>query len=82
MAVAVMLFAGIAAGARALDETSLFSQILYNSKAYFSGRMLALVLVTIGHTAFGFHFLLMLLRIGQPAGAPTLISPLDKEDHH
>lgn len=82
MAVGVMLFAGLAAGARALDETSLFSQILYNSSAYFSGRMLALILVTLGHTAFGLHFLLMLLRIGQPAGAPTLIAPLDEEDHH
>jgi cytochrome c oxidase cbb3-type subunit 1 len=82
MSVAVMLFAGLAAGARALDETSLFSQILYNAKAYFSGRTIALILVTLGHTAFGLHFLLMLLRIGQPAGAPTLISPLDEEDHH
>jgi cytochrome c oxidase cbb3-type subunit 1 len=82
MAVAVMMFAGLAAGARALDDTSLFSQILYNAKAYLSGRTLALILVTIGHTAFGFHFLLMLLRIGQPAGAPTLIAPMDKEDHH
>jgi cytochrome c oxidase cbb3-type subunit 1 len=82
MAVAVMLFAGLAAGTRALDDTSLFSQILYNTKAYLSGRTIALVLVTIGHTAFGLHFLLMLLRIGQPAGTPTLISPLDKEDHH
>lgn len=82
MAVAVMLFAGLAAGSRALDENSLFSQILFNTKAYFSGRTIALFLVTIGHTAFGLHFLLMLLRIGQPAGAPTLISPLDKEDHH
>lgn len=82
MAVAVMLFAGLATGSRAIDETSLFSQILSNTRAYLSGRTIALFLVTIGHTAFGLHFLLMLLRIGQPAGAPTLIAPLDKEDHH
>jgi len=39
------------------------------------------VLVTIGHTAFGLHFLLMLLRIGQPAGTPTLFAPLGEEKH-
>jgi cytochrome c oxidase cbb3-type subunit 1 len=82
MAVAVMMFAGIAAGMRAADPESLFSQILVNGTAYLPGRTLALILLTIGHTAFGFHFLLMLLRIGQPAGQPTLFAPIGEEEHH
>ena len=82
MAVVVMLFAGIASGMRATDPESLFSQILVNSSAYLPGRTLALILVTLGHTAFGLHFLLMLLRIGQPAGQATLFAPLDEEIKH
>jgi len=82
MAVVVMLFAGIASGMRATDPDSLFSQILVNSSAYLPGRTLALILVTLGHTAFGLHFLLMLLRIGQPAGQATLFAPLDEEIKH
>jgi len=80
--VVVMLFAGIASGMRATDPDSLFSQILVNSSAYLPGRTLALILVTLGHTAFGLHFLLMLLRIGQPAGQATLFAPLDEEIKH
>jgi cytochrome c oxidase cbb3-type subunit 1 len=39
--------------------------------------------MTLGHTAFGLHFILMLLRIGQPAGQPTLLAPIgEEEDHH
>jgi cytochrome c oxidase cbb3-type subunit 1 len=82
MAVAVMMCAGIAAGMRAADPESLFTQILVNGTAYLPGRTLALVLLTIGHTAFGLHFLLMLARIGQPAGQPTLFAPIGEEDHH
>jgi cytochrome c oxidase cbb3-type subunit 1 len=83
MAVAVMMFSGIASGMRATDPESLFSQILVNSGAYLPGRTLALILMTLGHTAFGLHFILMLLRIGQPAGQPTLFAPIgEKEDHH
>jgi cytochrome c oxidase cbb3-type subunit 1 len=82
MAIAVMLFAGIAAGARALDPDGQFSQVIYNTTAYLPGRTLALLLVSLGHTAFGLHFILMLLRIGQPAGQPTLFAPIGEEDHH
>jgi cytochrome c oxidase cbb3-type subunit 1 len=83
MAVAVMIFAGIATGMRATDPDALFPQILYNTATYLPGRTIALVVVTLGHTAFGLHFLLMLLRIGQPAGQATLFAPIgEEEDHH
>lgn len=83
MAVIVLLFSGIAAGMRSLDPEAQVSQILYNMGAYLPGRTIGLIFVTLGHTAFGLHFLLMLLRIGQPAGQATLFAPLGKsEDHH
>lgn len=83
LAVVVLLFSGIAAGMRALDPTAQTSQIIYNTFAYLPGRTLAMAIVTLGHTAFGLHFLLMLLRIGQPAGQATLFAPLGhEEDHH
>jgi cytochrome c oxidase cbb3-type subunit I len=83
LAAAVFIFAGIASGGRAVDPDAQTSQLLYNTFAYLPGRVFALVMVTIGHTAFGLHFLLMLLRIGQPAGQATLFAPIgEEEDHH
>jgi cytochrome c oxidase cbb3-type subunit 1 len=82
MAAAVLIFAGIASGTRSVDPDAQTSQIIYNTFAYLPGRVLALIMVTLGHTAFGLHFLLMLLRIGQPAGQATLFAPIGEEDHH
>jgi cytochrome c oxidase cbb3-type subunit 1 len=31
---------------------------------------------------FGLHFLLMLLRIGQPAGEATMFVPVGEEEKH
>jgi cytochrome c oxidase cbb3-type subunit 1 len=39
------------------------------------------VLVGIGHLIFALHFGLMLLRIGQPGGQPTLFATHDEEAH-
>lgn len=83
LAVVPLLLSGIAAGAQALDPDSQFAQIVTNGVAYLPGRMVGLFFVTIGHTAFGLHFLLMLLRIGQPGGQATLFAPIGaEEDHH
>jgi cytochrome c oxidase cbb3-type subunit 1 len=81
--VGALLLSGIASGARALDPEAQYSQILSNLSAYLPFRTLGLIFVTVGHTAFGLHFLLMLLRIGQPAGQATLFAPIgEEEDHH
>ena len=82
LAIASLLLSGIASGTRALDPDAQFSQVIYNLSAYLPGRTMGLIVTTIGHTAFGLHFLLMLLRIGQPAGEPTLFSPIGEEEHH
>jgi cytochrome c oxidase cbb3-type subunit 1 len=35
------------------------------------------ILITIGHLAFAFHFLLMLIRLGRSGGGPTLFKPVN-----
>lgn len=82
MAAAALLLSGIASGGRMLDPDGAFSQVISNSISYLPGRTIGLIAITIGHTAFGLHFLLMLLRIGQPAGQPTLFAPIGEEGHH
>ena len=39
---------------------------------FFAGRVIAWALLTGGHLMFALHFLTMLLRLGRPAGRPTL----------
>ncbi len=82
MAVACLFLAGIAAGMGMSDPENTFSQIVQFGQFYLPGRIIALVLVSLGHTVFGLHFLLMLLRIGQPAGQATLFAPLAKKEAH
>ncbi|MDQ3622197.1 MAG: cbb3-type cytochrome c oxidase subunit I, partial [Verrucomicrobiota bacterium] len=71
----VMLFlSGLAMGVSLNDPEGLFSQVIQNGQLYLPGHTIALFLVTVGHFLFAFHFLLMLLRIGQPGGHPTLFA--------
>jgi hypothetical protein len=35
-------------------------------------------MMTLGHTIFALHFLLMLLRIGQPGGSATVFETHDE----
>ena len=81
MAVATLLLAGLSSGMGLAESDTTFAQVVQFGQFYLPGRTIALVLVTIGHSAFGLHFLLMLLRIGQPAGTPTLFAPLGEETH-
>lgn len=80
-AIAMLLFAGIAQGLSFADPDATFPQIIQIGQVYYPGRTLALLLVAAAHIIFALHFLLMLLRIGQPGGEPTLFAPLDEEKH-
>jgi cytochrome c oxidase cbb3-type subunit 1 len=51
-------------------------------EVYLPGRSIAWALIALGHIVFAFHFLLMLLRIGQPGGAATLFAPVGEEEVH
>jgi len=78
---ALLLFAGVAQGLSFDDPTSTFPQILQVAEVYFPGRTIALLLVSVAHIVFALHFVLMLLRIGQPGGEPTLFASPDSEKH-
>ncbi len=79
--ISLMMFAGLAQGLSFIDPEANFSQILQVGQLYFPGRTLALLLISGAHVVFALHFLLMLLRIGQPGGEPTLFAPLGSEKH-
>ena len=75
-----LLFSGLAFGITIADPESTYAQAIQVAQIYTVGRIIGLTLLTIGHTFFGLHFLLMLLRIGQPGGQPTLLGT--PGDHH
>ena len=79
--IGMMMFAGLAQGLSFTDPVATFSQILQIGQLYFPGRTIALLMISAAHMIFSLHFLLMLLRIGQPGGEPTLFAPLDEEKH-
>ena len=73
MAVGMLLLSGLAAGEAISEGASSFEQVMEVGSSYFWGNSISFLLVLAGHAAFGLHFLLMALKIGQPAGEPTLL---------
>jgi cytochrome c oxidase cbb3-type subunit 1 len=73
MAVGMLLLSGIAAGEAISEGASSFQQVMEVGSSYFWGHSISFVFVLAAHAAFGLHFLLMALKIGQPAGEPTLL---------
>jgi len=72
---------GIASGAALADPGMIFSQVIEDGVRYHIGATLGWVMLALGHVIFAFHFLLMLFRIGQPGGEPTLFAPIGEEKH-
>jgi cytochrome c oxidase cbb3-type subunit 1 len=72
---------GIATGAALADPDVIFSQINEIGSLYYIGRTIGWIMIFLAHLIFGLHFLLMLLRIGQPGGEPTLFASLEEETH-
>ena len=81
MMIAMLLFGGIASGLSFVDPQATFAQIIQIGFVYLPGRSLAWFLISVGHLIFALHFVLMLLRIGQPGGEATLFAPLGEEKH-
>jgi cytochrome c oxidase cbb3-type subunit 1 len=82
MLVAVLMLGGLATGFAFTDSDATFRQAMEVSGLYLPGVIIAWFLIAAGHLVFGLHFLLMLLRIGQPAGEPTLFVTAGEEAHH
>ena len=81
MVILVLLFGGIYHGATMGDPGTLFSQVIESYYAFHVGRSLGLIFLSLGQVVFALHFLLMLLRIGQPGGQATLFAPIEEESH-
>jgi cytochrome c oxidase cbb3-type subunit 1 len=79
--IAMLAFGGIAAGISFNDPDATFAQIIQMGAVYLPGASIGWALITLGHLIFALHFLLMLLRIGQLGGQPTLFAPLEEQPH-
>ena len=73
MAAGMLLLSGAASGDAILEGGSSFTQVMEIGSSYYWGHSVSFILVLAGYAAFALHFLLMALRIGQPAGEPTLL---------
>jgi cytochrome c oxidase cbb3-type subunit 1 len=69
---AMMLLSGLAAGSILNEADSTFSQVIETGSAYYWGNTISYGILGVAYSAFALHFLLVALRIGQPAGEPTL----------
>ena len=81
MLIVMLGVGGIASGAALADPEAIFSQIITEGAVYYVAGSIAWGMIAIAHLIFAFHFLLMLLRIGQPGGEPTLFAPIGEEKH-
>ena len=72
--IAMLLLSGIASGLSQVDPNATFAQIVQMGEFYLPGHTMAFGFVAIAHLVFAIHYLLMLLRIGQPGGEPTLFA--------
>jgi len=80
--VVVLLLSGLASGVILSDPTSTVRQVIETSSVFLAGAILGWLLIAAGHLIFALHFMLMLLRIGQPGGEPTLFSPIGEAPKH
>lgn len=73
MTSAMLILSGFATGSALNDAESNFTQVLDLGSSYYWGNTLSYILLIGGYAVFLLHFLLMAVRIGQPAGEPTLL---------
>jgi cytochrome c oxidase cbb3-type subunit 1 len=77
---ALMLFSGgLAQGAGMSDPTIAFSESTQSLLPYLRAHSLAVILLTVAHFVFAFHFGLMLLGLGRTASVPTFLNPVESE---
>jgi cytochrome c oxidase cbb3-type subunit 1 len=75
--VLVLTVGGLIQGLGLRDANVSFKDIVENTLFYKTVRSGTGILITIGHLAFAFHFLLMLIRLGRSGGGPTLFKPVN-----
>ena len=86
MGIIMLIAGGFAQGTaqsviRVTDPASVHSDFILSVLAmlpWLRGRSLAQILICVGNLTFAVHFVLMLFRLGRPAGQPTLFAPMTK----
>lgn len=77
---ALMYFAGgIIQGASEQDPTLPFIESASSVLPYLRGAIIAVLLLTISHFIFAFHFGLMLFGLGRTSTVPTFLNPVEAE---
>jgi cytochrome c oxidase cbb3-type subunit 1 len=69
---AMLILSGLASGSVLAESDSTFSQAIETGSSYYWGHTISYGILWIAYSFFALHFLLVALRIGQPAGEPTL----------
>lgn len=70
----MLVFSGLLTGSDLNNSDVPFAQVIESSSFFLWGANLSNVIGLIASVIFSFHFLLMLARIGQPEGLPTLLA--------
>ena len=71
----MLLAGGLAQGSSLNDPTLSFDEATQSVLPYLRGRSVSVVLLTVSHFVFAFHFGLMLLGLGRTASVPTFLNP-------
>lgn len=78
----MLMVGGIMQGSAMADSGNSFQQVYQSTLPFLAGSTIAQVLLFMGQTVFGLHFLLMLARLGRPGGEPTLMAAQTAEVGH
>jgi len=65
---------GLWQGFKLADAQIPFEEVVESTLPWLMGRSFSGVLIAIGHLVFAYHFFLMIMRLGKPAGKPTLLN--------
>ena len=76
----MLLAGGLAQGSSLNDPTLSFDEATQSVLPYLRGRSVSVVLLTVSHCIFAFHFVLMLLGLGRTASVPTFLNPVEESE--
>ena len=76
----MLLAGGLAQGSSLNDPTLSFDEATQSVLPYLRGRSVSVVLLTVSHCIFAFHFVLMLLGLGRTASVPTFLNPVEEPE--
>jgi cytochrome c oxidase cbb3-type subunit I len=75
----MLLVGGLVQGTSQQDPTLPFIESVQSVLPYLRGLFLAILLLTVSHFIFAFHFGLMLFGLGRTSTVPTFLNPVEGE---